>query len=207
MIGSARGSRQATQVTSRVRFHPARHGTCCANTGMTSILTRPAWSPYVVGAGIGILSWFAFALAGRPLGITTTFEHTAAMVIDAVAPNSSQLAYFRDNTPVIGWQWMLVLGVFVGALISARLSGDRKPTAVPQLWAARFGDGAGKRLIAAFFGAALMLFGARLAGGCTSGHGISGNLQLALSSLVFTVTFAIVGALTASAIYGRKGVS
>jgi uncharacterized protein len=174
---------------------------------MKSALARLAWSPYVVGAGIGVLSWFAFALAGRPLGITTTFEHTAALVIGAASPKSSQLAYFSDNTPMIGWQWMLVLGVFVGAFISARLSGDRKPTAIPQLWAARFGDGATKRLIAAFFGAALMLFGARLAGGCTSGHGISGNLQLALSSLIFTVTFAVVGVLAALAIYGRKGVS
>ncbi|MFO7561389.1 MAG: YeeE/YedE thiosulfate transporter family protein [Enhygromyxa sp.] len=171
---------------------------------MTAALTCPAWSPYLVGAGIGVLSWLAFALAGQPLGITTSFEHTAAMVIDAAAPKADQLEYFGDNAPVIGWQWMLVLGVFIGATISARLGGEHQPGSVPQLWAARFGESPAKRLLAAFLGAALMLFGARLAGGCTSGHGISGNLQLALSSLAFTVTFAIVGALTALAIYGRK---
>ena len=48
------------------------------------------------------------------------------------------------------------------------------------------------------------MFGARLAQGCTSGHGISGNLQLAVSSWVFTVVFFTVAILTALALYGRK---
>ena len=50
-----------------------------------------------------------------------------------------------------------------------------------------------------------MIFGARLAGGCTSGHGISGNLQLAVSSLVFTATFFAAAIITALALYARKG--
>jgi hypothetical protein len=170
---------------------------------MKPLLARPAWSPYVVGSGIGVLSWFAFALAGRPLGVSTAFEHTAALVIGA-APRSSQLAWFTENAPTIGWGWMLVVGIAFGSFISARLSDEREALLVPKMWAERFGDGAAKRMIAAFLGAALMLFGARVAGGCTSGHGISGNLQLALSSMVFTVTFAVVGAVTALAIYGRK---
>jgi uncharacterized membrane protein YedE/YeeE len=42
-----------------------------------------------------------------------------------------------------------------------------------------------KRLIWAFFGGFLLLFGARTAGGCTSGHVISGGMQLAASSMLF----------------------
>ena len=61
------------------------------------------------------------------------------------------------------------------------------------------------RLVAAFFAGALMMFGARLAGGCTSGHGISGNLQLAVSSLVFTATLFAAAIITALALYARKG--
>lgn len=171
---------------------------------MEPVLSRPAWSPYVVGAGIGVLSWLAFALADQPLGVSSAFEDAAALAIDAASPRSSQLAYFQDNTPVIGWVAMLGVGLFFGAYISARLSGDRQQLLVPAMWRRRFGDSVAKRMIAAFLGAALMLFGARVAGGCTSGHGISGNLQLALSSVVFTTTFAIAGAITALAIYGRE---
>jgi uncharacterized membrane protein YedE/YeeE len=49
-----------------------------------------------------------------------------------------------------------------------------------------------------------MLFGARLADGCTSGHGISGSLQLAVSSWVFTAVFFATATVTALALYGRE---
>ena len=58
-----------------------------------------------------------------------------------------------------------------------------------------------KRYLIAFFGGFVMLFGARLAGGCTSGHMISGVSQLALSSFVFAVTIFLTGVLTAKALY------
>ncbi len=43
-----------------------------------NLLRRKAWSPYLVGAAIGVLSWFSFATADRQIGITTAFEYTAA---------------------------------------------------------------------------------------------------------------------------------
>ena len=49
-----------------------------------------SWSPYIVGAGIGLLSWFTFASAGHPIGVSTTFEHTAAMTERAIAPQVEQ---------------------------------------------------------------------------------------------------------------------
>lgn len=178
---------------------------------MTNPLTMKSWSPYVVGVGIGVLSWFAFATADKPLGISTAFEHTAALGEKAVAPHAAQANEYFDKKeeegkpPKIGWEWMLVLGVFVGALLSSWLSGDRSGEAVPAMWRERFGGSVPLRLGAAFFAAALMIFGARLAGGCTSGHGISGNLQLALSSVVFTATFFAAAIITSLALYGRKG--
>lgn len=178
---------------------------------MTNPLTMKSWSPYVVGVGIGLLSWFSFATADKALGVSTAFEHTAALGEKAAVPRSEQdNDYFaekaaKDESPKIGWEWMLVLGVFVGAAISSRLSGDRSSEAVPSMWRERFGGSVPLRLAAAFFAGALMIFGARLAGGCTSGHGISGNLQLAASSLAFTATFFAAATVTALALYGRKG--
>ena len=111
----------------------------------------------------------------------------------------------EGKSPKIGWEWMVVVGVFAGAALSARLSGDRSPGTVPALWRWRFGDSTAVRLAAAFLAGSVMLFGARLAGGCTSGHGISGNLQLAASSLVFSAAFVAAATATAFAVYGREG--
>jgi hypothetical protein len=178
---------------------------------VTNPLLRKSWPPYVVGVGIGLLSWFAFATANHPLGISTAFEHTAALTEKAVVPGVEQTnGYFaakatEGKPPKIGWEWMLVLGVFVGAFLSSRLSGDRSPETVPALWRWRLGGSPAVRLAAAFLAGAVMMLGARLAGGCTSGHGISGNLQLALSSLVFTATFFAAAIATAFALYGREG--
>ncbi len=173
-----------------------------------NFLKMKSWSPYLVGALIGVLSWFAFATADKPLGITTAFEYTAAMTGKAVAPSVAETnSYYStpEKEPKIDWEWMLVIGVFIGAFASAKLSGDRTPQKVPALWAWRFGDGAAKRFAWAFCGAALMMFGARLAQGCTSGHAISGALQLAVSSWIFAAVIFAAGVGTAFLIYGKEG--
>ena len=64
-------------------------------------------------------------------------------------------------------------------------SGTWRLELVPEVWRERFGPSVAKRFIAAFLGGVVIMYGARLAGGCTSGHGISGGLQLALSSWLF----------------------
>ena len=99
---------------------------------------------------------------------------------------------------------MLVLGMALGAFVSSRVSGDRPAEPVPALWRARFGASPGKRYAAAFLGGAVLMFGARLAGGCTSGHGISGSLQLALSGWVFFASLFASGLVTAFAVFGRE---
>lgn len=174
-----------------------------------NVLRHKAWSPYLVGALIGILSWFSFASVDKPLGITTAFEYSAALGMKAAAPQISETnSYYKDpeKKPQIGWEWMLVLGVFIGAYVSSKLSADRSTgDAVPALWARRFGASSAKRFAGAFLGAAVMMFGARLAQGCTSGHGISGGLQLAVSSWIFIAVFVPAAVLTAFAIYGKEG--
>lgn len=169
-----------------------------------------SWPPYAVGAGVGILSWVAFATADHPLGVSTAFEQATALAERAVVPGIEQSnGYFAakaedGDPPRVGWEWMVVIGIFFGAFGSSRLSGDRSAGTVPDLWRRRFGSSPAKRLAAAFGAGAVMMFGARLAQGCTSGHGISGSLQLAVSSWVFTAVFFAVSTLTAILLYGRK---
>ena len=155
-----------------------------------------------------MLSWFAFATANKPIGITTSFEYTAALTEQAAAPRLAQPyldAKAKDGkSPKIDWEWMLVIGVFAGAWLSAKLGQDRTEESVPPFWEWRFGPSATKRLASAFFGGALMMFGARLAQGCTSGHGISGALQLAVSSWIFLFMLFISGTAMTFALYGRE---
>lgn len=173
-----------------------------------NLLTRKSWSPYLVGAGIGLLSWFAFASANEPIGITTAFEYTAALMGEAAMPALGEQAYFQEKStegkpPKITWEWMLVVGVFIGASISARLSGDRAHETIPSPWRRRFGGSLWVRQLGAFLGGLIMMFGARIAQGCTSGHGISGFLQLALSSWIFSPIMFAAAVATAFILYGK----
>jgi uncharacterized membrane protein YedE/YeeE len=99
---------------------------------------------------------------------------------------------------------MLVVGLALGAFVSSRLSGDTPAETVDGLWRARFGASRRKRYLVAFLGGVVLMFGARLAGGCTSGHGISGSLQLALSGWVFFASVFVSGILTALLLFGKE---
>jgi hypothetical protein len=180
---------------------------------MQDLLRQARWSPYLVGAAIGVLSWITFATMGKALGTSTTAVRTAGALEYTVAPE-----HVRDNAyytkylgtdekpkPVFEWQFALVVMMIAGAWLAAKLGRSRQSESVPRLWASRFGDSRAKRYLGAFAGGVVLLFGARLAGGCTSGHGISGGLQLALSSWVFIGSMFAAGVGTAFLIYGRKG--
>jgi hypothetical protein len=178
---------------------------------MSNPLTMKSWSPYVVGVGIGVLSWFAFGSANKHLAITLQFEHVAALTESAALPDATrQNPYYavraaEGKSPKATWELMLLVGVFIGGMLSSWLSGDRATTKIPVLWQWRFGTSASKRFFFAFLGGAVMIFGARLAGGCTSGHGISGTLQLAVSSWTF-ITLAFATAISAAFLmYGTEG--
>ncbi len=168
-------------------------------------LRKASWSPYAAGVGIGMLSWFAFLSADHPIGVSTAFEQTAAASYRAAAPaTAAGNTWFATNSVRIDWEVMLVVGVFIGAAISAALGRDREPITVPAMWARRFGPSRAGRLIAAFAAGAVMIFGARMARGCTSGHGISGALQFAASSWVFITVMFATAILTAKAMYGSQ---
>nr|WP_267239394.1 YeeE/YedE thiosulfate transporter family protein [Paludibaculum fermentans] len=172
---------------------------------MMSFLSRRRWSPYAVGSLIGMLSWFAFVTADRPLGVSTALAKTAGMVEQTIAPGYvAANPYFRKFAPAVDWEWMLVAGIFLGAFVSARLSGDKPEAQVPRLWQRRFGPSRALRYAAAFVGGVILAVGARLAGGCTSGNGISGSLQLAVSGWLFFACLFASGLATAFLLYGKE---
>jgi len=181
---------------------------------MLALLRKPRWSPYVVGTGIGVLSWATFYFMSKALGTSTTMVNCAAGIEGLVAQGHVEAnAYFAKAVvstadkarPLIEWQFALVAMLAVGAFISAKLSGSAIRESVPSLWAWRFGPSKLKRYTFAFIGGIVLLFGARLADGCTSGHAISGGLQLAISSWTFTIAMFASGIATAFLMYGKAG--
>ena len=170
---------------------------------IASVFTDPDWSPYAVGIGIGILSWLSFLISGKPIATSTTFARIGGMIEEVVTGGKAkQKPYYKKIKLEINWQWMLVLGVIIGSFLSAIISDDLQANAwVPLLWASAFCESAILRVLVALAGGIILGFGSRFADGCTSGHGISGTLQLAVSGWVSAIFFFIGGIITAHIIY------
>ena len=73
--------------------------------------TRPqdypgaAWSPYLVGGLIGVLSMLTFYFSDKPLGASTGYARLAGMLGRVVAPkHTDSLKYFQDNKPAVDWE-------------------------------------------------------------------------------------------------------
>jgi uncharacterized membrane protein YedE/YeeE len=98
---------------------------------------------------------------------------------------------------------MIAIGMVIGGFLTSLIYRGFNVRSVPALWASRFGDSKAKRFAAAFAGGFLLLFGARLAGGCTSGLVLSGVAQLAIGGFVFGVAIFTSGVITAKLMYRR----
>ena len=168
----------------------------------------------VAGIALGLLLTLATALV-KPLGVSTQFVVTDAVITHQLAPdfaesNSYMAKYGEKEDWGVGYGWMLVLGMLVGGGITAKLFGDKQPQAdkgsMPPMWKNQFGDSRYRRNLAAFGGGFLLLFGARLAGGCTSGHMISGISQLAVSSFIFGVLTFVTAILMAKFLYRNRSI-
>lgn len=170
------------------------------------LLRRARWNPYAVGVGIGLLSIAVFAIVNSPLGITTALSQVCGLVAEPVMGEDGLRAnaYWSKNMPQWDYGTLFLIGTFLGALAGALLSRDVRVELVPPVWRARFGPSPGKRMLAAFVGGVIIMYGARMAGGCTSGNGLSGSLQLALSGWTFFVVMFISGLATAWLMFGRR---
>jgi uncharacterized protein len=169
------------------------------------------WSPYLAGALAGLLA-IASAYATTRwlektnyLGASTTFVRAAGLLERAVAPERvEQSEYFTKTKVRVDWQFLLVLGIFLGALAASVTDRSFKLEAVPPTWARRFGRSVGKRAAGAILGGAVAMIGARMADGCPSGHGLSGMMQLSVSAFVSLAMFFGTGVLVAALVYGRR---
>ena len=152
----------------------------------------PAWAR--LGFLFGLVSAASIALWG-PIGVSGTYPRLVGAALRRLAPGwAGANASLIDMGELAKPESFLVLGLLIGGFAASRLS--RQPAPAPTAihpgetsLAARYRD--------AFLGGFLIIFGARLAGGCTSGHIISGITQLSLSGMVFGAGVFATGIVTA----------
>ena len=156
------------------------------------------------GAILGGVFLLAVILV-KPLGVSTQFVIFDGIVwnvfSDDVAKESSEAkhGYTSNNAYLaksggkyaksvenpINYGFIMVIAMFAGGFLSSaiqksKLSKEDKDS--PDVFRE---TGKSNRFMYAFIGGALTLFGARLAGGCTSGHMMSGMMQTSLSGYLF----------------------
>jgi uncharacterized membrane protein YedE/YeeE len=173
---------------------------------MNTHLPQRSTSPYLIGAAIGLLNICAFAAFRRGIGVSGAYESSAALAARRWAPDAAHVNDYvkaRKEPPKFNWESWLVLGTILGGLVAARTARINVASGVDDTARAE-----GKRSpLASAAGGAMLMFGARMADGCTSGHGLSGTAQGAASSWLFTpLMFGVASLLARGARrLGRKG--
>ncbi|PVB63740.1 YeeE/YedE thiosulfate transporter family protein [Labrenzia sp. 011] len=174
------------------------------------------------GLALGLV-FFAAVLLVKPIGVSTQFVILDGVLWDAVNPaavtqtedgytsTNAYLAksggkYAKAVAEPLNYSFVFVLAMLLGGAASAWLRGGvgAEERRVPELWRANFGDSPIKRYAAAFVGGFIVLYGARLAGGCTSGHMMSGMMQTAVSGYLFAAGAFAAGVPTALFLYRQE---
>jgi uncharacterized membrane protein YedE/YeeE len=151
------------------------------------LLSQKAWSPYFAGVAIGLLQIPAFLFIETALGTSSSYVTIGGLLASLVDPSVADIKYVANHIALTGknwWQVALVAGILIGAFASAKLSkATRQP--ISPIWQQSLGSRSKPlRYFVAFAGGFIMLLGARIADGCTTGHGLSGTAQLSVGSLV-----------------------
>ncbi|MCP4754974.1 MAG: YeeE/YedE family protein, partial [Proteobacteria bacterium] len=146
----------------------------------------PYLNPYIGGIGIGTILFLSFFLVGKGLGASGALTRLLAFGMDKIAPvHTAGISYFdryltSSTHPLDNWLVYMMIGIVAGGLI-AGIRGKRIKTAMLK------GDNTTnkRRIVTAFVGGLLVAFGARLAGGCTSGLALTGASIQAVAGWVF----------------------
>ena len=162
----------------------------------------------------------------KPAGVSTQFVVLDGIVWNLLSPdlitkddagqkyvstnaylNKSEGKYASLVAKPVNYGFVFALSMLVGGFVSGKLSRNRISPAdrvAPKVWRERFGDSSRKRYAFAFLGGFLVLIGARLAGGCTSGHMMSGMMQTSLSGYLFAAGAFATGIPLAILIFNSK---
>jgi uncharacterized membrane protein YedE/YeeE len=172
--------------------NPAVHAPSVAASAERKL---PSWA--VLGIIFGVVSALSILLWG-PIGVSGTYPRLIGAVLRRVTPDyATANPYLVKMGSLLKPETFLVIGLLIGGFVASMAGRDAKPAlemahAGEKTPMARYRD--------AFIGGFLIIFGARIAGGCTSGHIISGITQLSVSGLIFAAGVFASGIFTAKAL-------
>lgn len=179
-------------------------------------LLREPWPWYVAGPLIGLIVPILLLLGGKQFGVSSNLRHTCA----ACFPGN--ISFFQyDWKKAGGWNLVFIAGTIIGGFIGGWLFQNPEPVAlasqtIADLQKMGISNFSGllpaelfswsnltslQGLIVMVVGGFLVGFGARYAGGCTSGHAISGLADLQVASLIAVIGFFIGGLLVTYLVY------
>jgi uncharacterized membrane protein YedE/YeeE len=178
---------------------------------MMETITQP-WPWYTAGIIIGLIVPALLILGNKHFGISANLRHACAACLP------SNIPFFKYDWKKESWNFFFVGGILVGGIISTLYlgSGDDvivHPDLAKELASYGITDFSGmvpeqlfsleslftvRGLVMMIGGGFLVGFGARYAGGCTSGHAIMGLSDLQWPSLIATICFMIGGFIMAN---------
>lgn len=178
---------------------------------MLEFIKQP-WPWYIAGPLVGLTVPILLILGNKSFGISANLRHICASCVPANIP------FFKYDWKKEMWNLFFVLGILVGGVLSATLLANPDPIEIhPDLVTELAGYGITdfsnlvpvelmsweslftlRGFIVMVLGGFLVGFGARYAGGCTSGHSIMGLSNLQLPSLIATVSFMVGGFIVAN---------
>lgn len=136
----------------------------------------PWWfSGIIIGLIVPLLQWFS----GKDFGVSTSLQEIGALCARGKGPDYLKNFDWRSGL----WTLVFAAGVVIGGWIANSLLSQEPIAFLPQSF---HSTGGIIRLLAGGF---LVGFGSRYAGGCTSGHSITGIANLNLPSLIATLFF------------------
>ncbi len=185
------------------------------------------WNWKMGGVMLGLSFFLAVALI-KPIGVSTQFVIADGIMAAAINPsfvqkdekaksgysstnaylNKSGGKYAKSVAKPLNYSFVFVLSMFLGGLLGRLFSKSKQNHPVvlqiPVVHTRRFGNNSILRYSLSFIGGVIVLWGARLAGGCTSGHMMSGIMQTSVSGYLFAGATFLVAIPTALLIYQRR---
>jgi len=169
---------------------------------MTFFGSNP-WPWYIAGPAIGLFVPALLIVGNKVFGVSSSLRHTCAAVLPG------KLEYLRYDWQKTGlWNLLFVFGILIGGFLASHYAGphnvaisDATHHDLVKLGIHDFSGLAPRELfrwsallslrgfVLIIVGGFLVGFGTAYAGGCTSGHAISGLADLQLASLIATVGF------------------
>ena len=192
---------------------------------MSNLFTKKQWGWKLSGVLLGLIFIITISIV-KPIGVSTQFVILDGIIWNQASKNlivkddtakkgyASSNAYLNKSggkyakniAQPLNYSFVFVIAMFLGGLLAfltTTKTENATRTNAPKVWKDNHGDSNIKRYLFIFVGGILVLFGARLAGGCSSGHMMSGMMQTSISGYLFAMATFVTAIPVAKILYRR----